>query len=501
MNRRKLLSVFAAMCVLMTACAAGNNSDSGLSETETVTESVISSETTSETTTAAASETTSEITIVTTSETVETTETAETTITEKTPEIIYVKAEDMSFTDFAFIEYYKGSKDANETSEKAIEYLKTTEEYAQSQKYSDFYKEKYPKYFDENGVLVPKLHESYTEDFDGDGKTEAFLLIDMPYSHGYPSKYFSAVYSFLIFIGNDGNAELIDYNCGLYYPQLLDYGYNKQLVIGGSGSCGAESHTIIWAVRDGKAASLYGFRGSVYKQDCFVSTFGWQSSGGMMLFDPERCCYIPVDGVACDKDEIMRMDADKTLEALYDENSAEYVTVSLIGGKYYCLDYGFMDIGTIYTYSNGRFILVENTSIRNNHIYFEDMTIGVNEVLVDFDYDKAVAEMTVVKAEASSYSVDDIDENITEWLKEDYAKFISDESKTYTADEVEITAFYGIYSDFYAIKMSPYDKVLLIGFDISTEEKVCWDIDTACKNGILSESGRLLLDSAIKKAE
>lgn len=500
MSKKIFLSVLIALCAVMSGCAAENNEENVLSETETVTQSVIS-ETESVTESVIPSETTSGTTTVTTSETAETIETTETAKTEETPEIIYVKSEDMSFTDFAFIEYYKGSKDADEASEKAIEFLKTTEEYLQSQKYSDFYKEKYPEYFDENGVLVPKLNESYTEDFDGDGKTEVFLLIDMPYSHGNPNTDFSAVYSFLIFIGNDGNAEPIDYNCGLYYPQLLDYGYNKQLVIGGSGSCGAESHTIIWAIRDGKAASLYGFRGSVYKQDCFVSTFGWQSSGGMMLFDPERCCYIPVDGVECDKDEIMKMDADKTLEPLYDENFAEYAFVSLIGGKYYCLQYGFMDSGTIYTYSDGQFIPENDSSIRNNHIYAEDMTIGVDEVLVDFDYDKVTAEMTVVNAESPSYSVNDIDEKITEWLKEDYAKFISDENKTYTADEVEISAFYGIYSDFYAVKMSLYDKVLLIGFDSSTEEKVCWDIETACKNGILSESGRLLLDSAIKKSE
>lgn len=492
MNKKIILSMIIALCVTMTGCAAENNEENVLSETETVTQSVISSETTSETTTVTTAETT---------EIAETTETTETAKNEETPEKISVKAEDMSFTDFAFIEYYKGTKDAGELGEKAIEFLKTTEEYSQSWKYSDCFKEKYPEYFDENGVLVPKLHESYTEDYDGDGKTETFLLVDIPYSHGDPSTNFSAVYSFLIFIGNDGNAELIDYNCGLYYPQLLDYGYNKQLVIGGSGSCGAESHTIIWAVRDGKAASLYGFRGSVYKQDCFVSTFGWQSMGGMMLFDPERCCYIPVDGVECDKDEIMKMDADKTLEVLYDENFAEYTSVSLIGGKYYCLDYGFMDVGTIYTYSDGRFVPENNSNIRNNHIYAEDMTINANVVLVDFDYDKVTAEMTVVKSEAPSYSVNDIDEKITEWLKEDYAKFISDESKTYTADEVEITAFYGIYSDFYAVKMSPYDKVLLIGFDSSTEEKVCWDIETACKNGIMTESGRSLLDSTLKNAE
>lgn len=491
MDKKTVLSVLAVLCAAMTACTAANDGENNASETESVTatvSSVTSSETTAET---------SETTALTTAETTETAE------TEIAPEKISVKAEDMTFTDFAFIEYYKGSKQEDETSKKAIEFLKTTEEYAQSQKYSDLYKESYPEYFDENGVIIPKLLESYTEDYDGDGREETFLLIDMPYSNYIntddPSDSFSAVYSFLIFIGNDGNTELLDHNCSLYYTEFIDYGCNKQLVIGGSGSCGAEDHTIIWTVSDGKALCLYAFRGSVYKQDCFISVFGWQSMGGTMIFDPEKVMYIPVDGVPCDKEEIIRMDKDKTIEILYDEKYSDWWNVSLIGGKYYCAEMGVMDSGSIYTYSDGHFVLEKNSYIRNDHTYFEDETGYANEVLVDFDYDKVTSEMTAVKAEMPSYSVDDINEYSAEWLKEDYAGFISDDSRTYTADEVKITAFYGIYGGFNAVRMSPYDdKVLLYGYDRSSWEKVFWDIETAYNNGILSESGRLMLESAIK---
>lgn len=495
MDKKTVLSVLAVLCAAMTACTAANDGESNVSETESVTAEV-SAETTSETT-----ETSVEITSLSTVETSETTAltTAETTVTENVPEKISVKAEDMTFTDFAFIEYYKGSKQEDETSKKAIEFLKTTEEYAQSQKYSDLYKESYPEYFDKNGVIIPKLHESYTEDYDGDGRDETFLLIDMPYSYDDPNTKFSEVYSFLIFIGSDGNAELADYNCGIYTPQLLDYGYNKQLVIGGTGSCGAESRMDIWTVRDGKAASIFGLRGSLYKQDCFVSSFGWQSSGGVMIFDPEKVMYIPVDGVPCDKEEIIRMDKDKTIEMLYDEKYSDWCNVSLIGGKYYCAEMGVMDSGSIYTYSNGHFVLEKNSYIRNDHTFFDDEPGYANEVFVDFDYDKVTSEMTAVKAEMPTYSVDDINEYLAEWLKEDYAEFISDDSRTYTADEVKITAFYGIYGEFYAVRMSPYDdKVLLNGYERSSEKKVFWDIETAYNNGILSESGRLMLESAIK---
>lgn len=495
MYKKTVLSALALMCAAMTACSAANDSESSVSDTESVTEIVSSAETTEIT-----SETASQIS-ETTVQTIS--ETAEAEVTADTPEKISVKAENMTFTDFAFIEYYKGSKQEDKTSEKAIEFLKTTEEYAQSQKYSDFYKEKYPEYFDENGVLVPKLHESYTEDYDGDGREETFLLIDMPYSNYIdpddPSRGFSAVYSFLIFIGNDGNAELIDYNCGLYYPQLLDYGYNKQLVIGGAGSCGAEDHTIIWTVRDGKVYALNFFRGSVTKQDCFISVFGWQSMGGTMIFDPEKVMYIPVEGVPCDKDELRKMDTDKSIESLYYEESfGDYPYISLIGGKYYCVEAGFMDSGRIYTYSDGHFVLEINSKIRTNHIYIEDMpdySEFDNEVLIDFDYDKVTAEMTTVKAKMPSYSVDDLEKYQTEKIEESYAAFSN-------GSGAKVIGFYGVYDCYSAIKMSDSDEVLIYYpyyYDNGTANFL--SIETARSEGIISDSNLVQLDSVLKNAE
>lgn len=498
MNKRTVLSALAVLCAAMTACASANDSESGVSDTESVT-ATVSSVTSSETAALTTSET-SETTALTTAET---TETSEMNVTENVSEKISVKAEEMTFTDFAFIEYYKGSKQENETSEKAIEFLKTTEEYAQSQKYSDFYKESYPEYFDENGVLVPKFQESYTEDFDGDGREETFLLIDMPYCNfGEPTDNMFMLYSFIVYTDNEVYFEKLGNNGNLYVTKLIDYGTSKQLVIGGYGTCGADDGRRIYGVKNGRPICLYGFRGDVYKQDCFISVFGWQSMGGTMIFDPEKVTYIPVDGVPCDKEEIIRMDTDKTIEMLYDEEYSDWWNVSLIGGKYYCAEMGVMDSGSIYTYSDGHFVLEKNSYIRNDHTYFDDEPGYANEVFVDFDYDKVTSEMTAVKAEMPTYSVDDINEYLAEWLKEDYAEFISDDSRTYTADEVKITAFYGIYGDFYAVRMSPYDdKVLLNGYDRSSEKKVFWDIETAYNNGILSESGRLMLESALDNAK
>ncbi len=498
MNKKIILSVIIALCAAMSGCAAENNEENVLFETEAVTQSVISSETTSETTTVTTAETT---------EIAETAETTETAMTEDSSEKISVKSEDMSFTDFAFYECYTGTKDAGELGEKATEFLKSTEEYAQSQNYSYLYKDEFSDYFDEHGNIVPKIRASYPEDYDGDGKTETFLLVDIPYSNYIntekPENSFSAVYSFLIFADSEQNMSVIDYNCGMHYPNFLDYGNSKQIVIGGSGSCGAEDHTIIWGVRDGKAVSLYGFRGGVYKQDCFISVFGWQSMGGMMLFDPERCCYIPVDGVMCDKDEIMKMDTDKTLEILYDEDYGIYSSVSLIGGKYYCVDEGFMDAGAIYTYSDGRFIPENNSNIRNNHIYAEDMNINANEVLVDFDYDEVVSEMTKVKAVIPTYSVDDMYDYSKKWIKEEYAAFLSNDNVTYTADEVEVTGFYGVYDGYMAVKLSGSSEVVIfIPYDYYDTRKANFlDIETAHSRGYLSDENLELLKDVLNQSE
>ena len=125
MNKKIFISAVALMCAAMTACTAANDGENNASEMEIVTAEV-SEETTSETietaveTTSLSTVETSETTALTTSETAETTEMA---VTEKDPEKISVNAEDMTFTDFACIEYYKGSKQEDETSEKAIEFL------------------------------------------------------------------------------------------------------------------------------------------------------------------------------------------------------------------------------------------------------------------------------------------------------------------------------------------------------------------------------------------
>ena len=498
MYKKIILSALAVMCAAMTACTAANNTEDTVSETESITEIVTSAGTDAQTTTLeSAALTTSEAEEI---EIAETEEIAETAAYEESDEAVQGKITASRFTDFAFIEYYKGTKESGEIGDKAVEFLKTTDEYAQTQKYSDIYKEKYSEYFDKNGVLVPKFHESFTEDFDCDGKKETFLLVDIPYGNSInendPASSYSMIYSFLIFADSEGNMENLGYYGDLYPAQFIDYGFNKQLIIGGSGSCGAEDHTNIWTVRNGKPADLLWFRGTVYKQDCFLSMFGWQSYGATLWFDPEQLSYVTVGGVECDNDEIRKMDTDKTIECLYDENGYAYIL--LIGGKYYCLEQGMMDWGTIYTYNDGAFVLDNRSALRSNHMGSpEDCPELGKGTLVDFDYDKAVSEMVKVEAKMPSYTVDDIGEYTMERLKTDYAEFVSDDKKTYTADDVEAAEFFGCYNNHYAVKMSGSSEVLIyVPFSVDHEERF-WSVDSAYENGVLSEYSFRQLNSLL----
>ena len=42
----------------------------------------------------------------------------------------------------------------------------------------------------------------------------------------------------------------------------------------------------------------------------------------------------------------------------------EVFGATLIGKTYYCLVYGMMDSGEVYTYENGRFVKSDNTAVR-----------------------------------------------------------------------------------------------------------------------------------------
>ncbi|MCM1382177.1 MAG: hypothetical protein NC192_09575, partial [Muribaculaceae bacterium] len=294
---------------------------------------------------------------------------------------------DNEFIDYEFIENYQGTTDIGELADKAVEYLKTTEEYETAMSHFDEIDEEYGEPYIKDGKIVPQFNTAYPADYDGDGTTETFIVVDMPFWwHGY-----GMTTSFFIFADSGENMTLLDYNCCTYGTVFLDYGKFKQITFGGGGTMGAEDHQFLYGVIDGKVKRLYGGRVSFYKFECFLTTFGWQGSGDFMYYDTAAREYRAIVGKAMTVDEIKAMDKDLTLKEYYDwydENG--YVVFVFIGGKYYNAALGPMDTGNIYTYENGKFILSHDRVRRTSSDYNVSM-------VADVDVDAAIAEMKPVQ--------------------------------------------------------------------------------------------------------
>lgn len=382
--------------------------------TETVTLSETTAETTAETTvettTAAASETTTETTTEQVTETTTETETEE--VSETTfvcafePDEEYVQVSpDNEFIDFEFIEDYQGTTKIGDLAKKAIAFMKKSEQYKRSidgiddftvegmlknsytSEQAEIYSEEFSEYISD-GVIEPKISAAYPNDYDGDGNTETFIIIKMPYSPPHLRDGIVVVRDFVVFADKDGNMEIIDETSDMYPVQLLNYGKFKQIVIGGEGMAGAEAHTYLYGVLDGKLVRYYGDRCSFKKEDCFLSVFGWQGVGDFMYFDTSAKEYRVIDGVDMEIENIRAMDTENSLADILESN---FLACQLIGGKYYCFITGMMDWGTIYTYDNGSFTLIADSNVRISTNLYELKKV------IDIDIEQALASMKPVQ--------------------------------------------------------------------------------------------------------
>ena len=307
----------------------------------------------------------------------------------KPPAEPYAKvSEDNVFIDYRFIEDYQGSTDIGVLAAGAVEFLTESEYYAEStENIGEFTGEKFKKYFDESGNILPRLRTAYPEDYDGDGSTETFIIVDMPYMIGTPTER-----SFLIFADSRGEMTLLNDVSEIYPTTLLDYGDFKQITFGGKGVVGMDDHTLLYSVLDGEAKELFNIRGNYYKSNCFLSAFSWQSSGAFMYYDTVACEYRAVDGEQFPIEKIKEMDSANALSEFYEWYDEQgFLFAELIGGRYYVFTEGVMDSGIVYIYENGEFIQTEECShVRNNHFS------GMPKV-VDIDITKAIAEMKPVE--------------------------------------------------------------------------------------------------------
>lgn len=315
----------------------------------------------------------------------ETTSEAFTEITESpaetTPETPaeVIDADSVTLYDYKFIENYAGSGDPDEYAEKSVLLLMSTDIYAESMAQFDLVDKKFGEPYLVDGKIVPQLHSVFPEDYDGDGKSEAFVVWKMPVSP--KNAGYSFLRYFLIFEDSGGNLTLLDQASNLHDTVFLDYGDFKQITFGGGGEYGAESHNCLFGVKDGAAKILCAIRGFYHKQDCFLATFGWQNSGSFQFFDAEKSEYIPVASVEVPKETIAEMDTDGLF------NTDEYREFRLLGEKYYLAIGGIMDLcGTPYTYEDGKFVPSDDL-----------VRVTWDENAVMIDYDKAVERMVTVE--------------------------------------------------------------------------------------------------------
>lgn len=372
MKKQKLLAALAA-AILLTACNT-NSADNAAEQSVTVTE-------TASQTTATVSETSAETTEMIPTETEASSENS----TE--PEYAEV-SEDNVFIDYEFIENYQGTTEIGVLAAGAVEFLTESEYYAEStENIGEFTGDEFKKYFDESGNILPRLQTAYPEDYDGDGSTETFIIVDMPYMIGIPTER-----SFLIYADSKGDMTLLDHISGVYDTTLLNYGSFKQITFGGSGTAGVEDHTNLYGVADGKAVLLYGGRVSYSKEDCFLATYGFQGAGDLLYFDPAEREYCVIGSTMVDIEDVRAMDTSNSLADIFDNyNEGDFLFFSSIGGKYYCVVRGAMDPGDIYVYENGSFTYLEDSKVRvsTNLCDLKEVT--------DIDINKAIAEMKSVK--------------------------------------------------------------------------------------------------------
>lgn len=376
---KKIFLITAAIAAIaLTAAFSSCAEDGGAADiTEQITES------TEAVTTSEVTETTMETVMTTTIACFEEEETEE-EVQEPAEEYVHVSA-DTEFIDYEFIEDYRGTADIGDLADKAVEFLMTTEEYADAMSKIDEIDEEFGEPYIADGKIVPQFETAYPDDYDGDGSTETFIILKMPMRNTY-----SMLHSFFIFADSGGNMTLLDNISGAYDTLFLNYGKYKQITFGGSGTAGAEDHIVLYGIADGKVKEMYSGRGSFAKEDCFLSFFGWQGMGGFMYFDAAAMEYVGIDGVTVPKETIREMDADNVLADYYGDGVLPE-PFKLVGGKYYLAAVSVMDWGSVYVYEDGKFVNLPDSKVRNNNSEPEIRTV------TDIDIEQTLANMKPVE--------------------------------------------------------------------------------------------------------
>lgn len=292
------------------------------------------------------------------------------------------------FVDFDYIENAEGITDpeqAGEWLDKALEALKETEEYKAFEEYvrsEDFDAKNFAEYADGNGNPVPHFERAFIEDFDNNGEKEAFVFIKILMETDIWDNLPRVPRIFLLFADNDG-AEVLDSYHEIYEYELLNYGACVQLMLCSKGLIGNDRSSVIFDVVDGNPVKLYELRGGYRKVDCFLSAYSSHGASDFMYYDTAAHEYRAIKGRELDVREVLAMDTTGSLDVYKDK----YPAVTLIGGKYYCFNSGYLIVSKPNVFNNGRFTECDNGVVMSTgEIYDIDF-------VEDIDYDAAVASM------------------------------------------------------------------------------------------------------------
>lgn len=233
---------------------------------------------------------------------------------------------------------------------------------------------------------------AYINDYDGNGTEEAFVVVRTMLLTEYP-------WCYVIYVDSDGNAapyEQWNSIINLESVDLLDYGRDKQIVFNAYGTMGANTHSPLLGVRDGKMVTHYDFRGGYIKSDCFLMTVGWQACGEYMVYDTAEHEYRTIIGKEVSIDELYAMDSTGILPEREDVFIPQ---AQVIGNKFYALGASHF-IGGVYffTYENGAFVEVYDPYKAEETRFDELINIRISDyptknTLYIEDYDKALASM------------------------------------------------------------------------------------------------------------
>ena len=242
----------------------------------------------------------------------------------------------------------------------AIEAVRKSESFINQkenfEKIKDIDDEKYKKAFDENGNAIIEFNSGVYEDFDGDGKKEAFIILE---SYLCPPAY-GEQYIYAVFVNSDGDVELFEeyfYSSYCVFRAIRYNGFMHMYIYYGDSFSVWNNNGFVYAVENGKAIPIWN-PGSIVLSEKISDSIFINYAPVTQLFSDSLCfwnyelkkyCVLEVEEITTSED----MKALSEIGSELDDTFNFYI----IGGKYYSIRYG-TGIPSYITYEkeNGEFV-------------------------------------------------------------------------------------------------------------------------------------------------